>query len=260
MRVPTLLALLFLAACVPSITTDDDSPTADDDSTAADDDSTAMDDDSTAGDDDTMPSDDDSVPTDDDSTEPGDDDSVPGDDDTTPGGSLQWYMTCGDPVCSGWSASGNPICAGGQVVGQPCELRDAMCDPMDGCNAQYVCTDEDPAINCPISRRDAKRDIRYLSTAEKEQLSTQVLTMSLASWEYAIPGQPEGPHTGFIIEDQLPGSPAVQGDRVDLYGFTAMTVAAIQTQQQELAALRAEIVQLRASCAPAQASEATSRK
>jgi hypothetical protein len=217
MRALPLFALLI--ACDPTVG-DDDSNVADDDSTAADDDTT-------------------------------------GDDDTTPDPSLFWFYTCGDPVCSGYTPSGNPLCTGDQAQGNNCAPRDAVCDPQDGCNAQLLCTDTDPAVNCPISRRAWKRDIHYLSPGEQGQLATQVLQMPLATWEYAVPGQPDGLHTGFIIEDQAPGSPAVRGDRVDLYGFTTMAVAAIQQQQKEIEALRAEVQALRAA---AQDRDATSRR
>jgi hypothetical protein len=54
-------------------------------------------------------------------------------------------------------------------------------------------------------------------------------------------------HLGFIIEDMPEGSAAVlpSRDRVDLYGYTSMTVASLQHQQREIDALKAELAKLR---------------
>ena len=55
--------------------------------------------------------------------------------------------------------------------------------------------------------------------------------------------------SGFIIDDVVP-SPAVQqsGERVDMYGYQTMAVAALQVQARELAALRREVEELKATC------------
>ena len=51
---------------------------------------------------------------------------------------------------------------------------------------------------------------------------------------------------GFIIEDVEPSlSVDAPDDMVDLYGYTTMTVAALQAQARELAALRREVAGLK---------------
>jgi ketopantoate reductase len=74
----------------------------------------------------------------------------------------------------------------------------------------------------------------------------------LATWRYK--GEPEaGPaHLGFLIDDLVQGGvthPAVRpdGGHVDLYGYTSLTLAAVQEQAVGLAALQAELRALQAA-------------
>jgi hypothetical protein len=70
--------------------------------------------------------------------------------------------------------------------------------------------------------------------------------MKLATWRYKH--DPSKQRLGFMIDDNE-GSAAVDGprDMVDLYGYTSLTVAAIQNQAREIEALRKEIAALKAS-------------
>ena len=80
--------------------------------------------------------------------------------------------------------------------------------------------------------------------------------MRLATWRYTSEPESANPHLGFIIDDN-PGTAAVDatGDRVDLYGYTSMAVAAAQVQnkriealEREIQALREEIASVRGQC------------
>lgn len=166
------------------------------------------------------------------------------------------WPTCGDPVCSGWRPKGLPRC-GPHVAGDRCP-RGAVgleCDPVDACNTTLECGFTSPigSGGCPISRARFKRDIAYLDQAQVETLYGAVRGVKLATWFYKD-DPTAAPHTGFVIDDMASGSPAVMadGDHVDLYGYTSMTVAAVQAQarriddlEQQLAELRAELVALR---------------
>src|SRR5690348_2852262 len=57
---------------------------------------------------------------------------------------------------------------------------------------------------------------------------------------------PRSWNVGFIIDDVEP-SPAADSahDRVDLYGYTTMVVAALKAQARQLEALKREVEQLR---------------
>jgi hypothetical protein len=101
---------------------------------------------------------------------------------------------------------------------------------------------------CPISRRAAKRDIRYLDADDRRHLADQVLSLRLATYRYREPLPSAASHLGFVIDDVAGPSPSIasDGDHVDLYGYTSMAVAAIQQQAAEIAALRAEVASLRA--------------
>jgi hypothetical protein len=160
---------------------------------------------------------------------------------------LQWYQTCGDPVCGGYTPPADAVVCTDEAVGDPCGDGGVSCViPDDGCNAALLCTDTDPAVNCPISQRAKKRDIAYLSAAEQQAIARRLLATRLARYHYRDQPDSQPKHLGFIIEDQ-PDSPAVlpRGDRVDVYGYTSMAVATIQLQARELAALRAEVQALR---------------
>lgn len=163
---------------------------------------------------------------------------------------LQWFSTCGDPVCRGWSGqSGLPLCTT-QAEGQACDSTGDGCDPKSDCNSVLVCADHDPKQSgCPISSRRFKTEIHYLESAELAELAQSVDQIRLASYVYK-----SDPHAvrqlGFIVEDNA-GTPAVQLERsrVDLYGYTSMAVAAVQTQNKRVAALESEIGALRAELA-----------
>jgi hypothetical protein len=140
--------------------------------------------------------------------------------------------------------------------GDACTMDGAQCWPGGDCGVVLLCATSDPKNNpggCPISRASHKKDIDYLSDRQLASLHDDVMSMRLASWRYK--GEPEGAreHVGFIIDD-APDSAAVaaSGERVDLYGYTSMAVAAAQVQDKridalsrELAALRDEVTALR---------------
>ena len=109
-----------------------------------------------------------------------------------------------------------------------------------------------PNVGCPISTAKAKREIAYVDPEGTERLHEQLMSTRLATYRYKSPA-PEGMggsyarHLGFIIEDMPEGSAAVLAsrDRVDLYGYTSMTVASLQHQQREIDELKAELETLR---------------
>lgn len=160
----------------------------------------------------------------------------------------RWYTTCGAPVCGPDTEvpAGTGPCTD-QVEGDACQDEGGMCDPGRGCGVTLICAASDPKMEtggCPISRAHFKRDIHYLSRQERALLARQILQLPLATWRYH--GSDGERHLGFILEDVEP-SPSVDGprDRVNLYGYTSMTVAALQEQARELEALQAELVALR---------------
>jgi hypothetical protein len=100
---------------------------------------------------------------------------------------------------------------------------------------------------CPTSSRRYKDHIEYLDDKDLSALRDAVVRTRLATYRYR--GRSDD-HLGFIIEDQPNRSPAVlpSGERVDLYGYVSMTVAALQTQQKEIDDLRAELRHVREDC------------
>ena len=125
-----------------------------------------------------------------------------------------------------------------------------LCDPGDACNAHLMCTDTDPRMQpggCPISKRSFKDDIHYLSPAAVGERYQALLGVKLAEYRYKTEAPGGTPHLGFIIDDGVPAEALrASHDQVDLYGYTTLTVAAIQSQAREIEALKAEVAELRA--------------
>jgi hypothetical protein len=161
---------------------------------------------------------------------------------------LKMYTTCGDPVCGGPRANpGVPMCASSDVEGAPCRIEGVRCDFQSQCNQLLVCARKDPKTQvggCPISRRSFKSDVHYLDASEIARYQQELLTMKLATWRYKH--NPARRRLGFIIDDHE-SSVAVEdpGDRVDLYGYASLAVAALQRQAQQIAALEREVTLLK---------------
>jgi hypothetical protein len=176
---------------------------------------------------------------------------------------LHWYATCGDPVCGLPPREPTAPSCGSTQEGDACTEQDAMCDPGLGCGVKLRCADEPiDTSNCPISTRRHKTGIDYLQAADLEQLARTLQGIKLATYHYKQQAPAAQKHLGFIIED-APNSPAVfmNRERVDLYGYASMAVAALQVQEGKIQALERELSELRArleardeanmSCAPA---------
>jgi hypothetical protein len=175
-----------------------------------------------------------------------------GDSGTTAG--LQWYTSCGYPICPGPvdagpdadSVDASVVC---EAVGSTCTLKGQTCGTpsVANCGVVLVCDDHDPKGPseglCPISSRMFKDDIKYMGDAELEALHDEALRMKLATYNYKGQVADPGPkHLGFIIEDD-PHSLAVDEthNRVDLYGYVSMVVASMQVQEKEIAELKREL-------------------
>lgn len=167
----------------------------------------------------------------------------------------QWYRTCGDPVCNGYSeVFGLPTCTD--------QVEAAACDPDgevlscaiegDECNVRLSCTTEDPTQGpggCPISKASAKSDIRHVTPDDRAELARQLQTIRLATYRYTADPK-STPRLGFLIDDAPPPQTVFpHGERVDLYGTTSLAIAAIQDQQHTIDALRAELHALKAEVA-----------
>jgi Chaperone of endosialidase len=156
--------------------------------------------------------------------------------------SLRLWYTCGDPVCNGpRGAAGVPACTVEQAGGA-CTAEGSRCDPRDSCNRMLVCAASDPRLDggCPVSRASFKQDIKYLQAADLARYGAKVLRMRLATWRYKH--DPSKERLGFIVDDDE-ASPAADGERdmVDLYGYASLAIAAIQTQDHQIQALRRKL-------------------
>jgi len=164
--------------------------------------------------------------------------------------SLSLWNTCGDPVCGGFRDDPElPPCLDDVAVGDGCDTPGVVCEWGDGCNTRLTCAATDPRLRgCPISRLEYKRDVDYLEDGELAALRDGLMDIRLATWNYNEDAAERPARLGFIIEDVEP-SPSVDSERdmVDLYGYLSMAVAAIQTQEEELRTLRAQVEALNAT-------------
>jgi|CXWL01.1.fsa_nt_gi hypothetical protein len=99
-----------------------------------------------------------------------------------------------------------------------------------------------PPGGCPVSSRRAKRDVHYLTDAERQSLASQVLSTPLATYEYTDPALAGSRRLGFIIEDR-PSAFSVnpEANQVDLYGYVSELLATVQEQHRQISALREEV-------------------
>jgi hypothetical protein len=71
------------------------------------------------------------------------------------------------------------------------------------------------------------------------------MSYRLATYRYTLRDASPRSHLGFIIDDAAPSaSIASDGKRVDLYAYTSMAVAALQTQAREIERLKAGVAAL----------------
>lgn len=119
-------------------------------------------------------------------------------------------------------------------------------NPMNKCNATsagLICS------NGTVSRREFKKDIDYVSRAQRDELADDALAIPLATYRYKVEPADGKKHLGFIIDDQPESSPAVQADRthVDEYGYTTMLLATVQRQQEQIDAMNKKLEALERS-------------
>ncbi|MCA9522931.1 MAG: tail fiber domain-containing protein [Myxococcales bacterium] len=170
--------------------------------------------------------------------------------DDAPVGGLKWYKSCGDPVCRvNPGPSSAPPCTS-ETVGEPCSSVGATCDAGLGCGAVLVCAASDPRSGiggCPISQRRFKTEIRYLSARDRERFHRELMQIRLATYRYKTAPTNAPKRLGFIIDDVSSRTCIdAKRERVDLYGYTSMAVAALQVQARKIAALERELALLKA--------------
>jgi hypothetical protein len=125
-------------------------------------------------------------------------------------------------------------------VGDTCGTPSAA-----NCGVTLVCATQDPksGVGCPVSSRQYKDGIEYVGGAQLQQLHDEALGIRLATYRYKPQvDDPEPTHLGFILEDNAQ-TPAVdtKHNRVDMYGYVSMVVAAMQVQEKEIAQLREDL-------------------
>jgi hypothetical protein len=150
------------------------------------------------------------------------------------GGTCGWKITTCPPVPPELACGAN-VCKKGQTCCSGMPFPTPTC--IDG-------------MACPISQRQHKKDISYLSETDRQRLNDELMSFRLATYRYKSEPAADREHLGFIIDDVAPSAAVLQnGERVDMYGYQTMAVAALQVQARELAALRRELDELKTTCA-----------
>ena len=172
------------------------------------------------------------------------------------GGCAQFTGDCTNTKCGT-----NEICvqktAGVQTTHQCYPLpacgcsSSSMCECIGtcACGSNVTCQNSSSGISCvgPVSRREYKTDIEYVSDEEQRELARETLHTSLAEYRYKTEPESAKRHLGFIIDDMPANSPAVDGDgtHVDLYGYSTMLLATVKEQQKQIDALQKQVDELK---------------
>ena len=150
------------------------------------------------------------------------------------GGKCGWEITtCPAPppelVCGKNVCSKGQTCCEGMPLPQPTCINGTM---------------------CPISQRKHKKDISYLSQEESQRLSDELMSFRIATYHYKSESETDRKQLGFIIDDVAPSSAVMaSGERVDMYGYQTMAVAALQAQARDLADMKRQVEELKRTCA-----------
>ena len=167
------------------------------------------------------------------------------------------------------ACSCGPLCGPGSTGYWNCHAATTGCPatpanagtacPTSGATCTYQCGDGG-ARQCkdglwitanggpgPVSTRKVKDGIAYLDAAETDRIAREVQSMKLASWVYKGALADGRTHMGIVLEDQAPGSYAVdpRSNMVDLYGYSSMLLATAQSQQRQIEQQKKEIDALR---------------
>jgi hypothetical protein len=166
------------------------------------------------------------------------------------GGGLHWVYTCGYPVCRVPPVGAAPpplvddagaACA---PLGAACSTRGETCGtPSDNNCGRIEACEQNAPIACPRSSAKFKNDIHYVDESQLAELHEETMRVRLATYNYKGQyGDPDVKHLGFIIEDNPQSFAVDRGhDRVDIYGYLSMVVAAMQVQEKQIEELRQEL-------------------
>ncbi|HRE88010.1 MAG TPA: hypothetical protein PK095_02630 [Myxococcota bacterium] len=136
--------------------------------------------------------------------------------------------TCGDGLaCSDMGGQGR-CCPTGTSFTANISSFFGCCPDTDFCG----CKDG----QCPISRIEHKHELARVSDDELVRLGDALLATPLYTWRYD--DAPSATRFGFLIDEGAPPFAVLpDGERVDLYGYTSLAVAALKRQAARIDAL-----------------------
>lgn len=170
----------------------------------------------------------------------------------------------GNPTCADRGIAEGTPCADPNATdgGGSCVLGPSFRDDTDGredCRKwpqRLVCrsTPYSPDAGCRVSIAASKKQIQYLTAAERTQVAEEIRGLPLVRYRYKHQTDEVTPTVGIVIED-VPGASFVErdGKHVNLYSFVSATAAAYQAQAAELDVTRAQLRGLEARLADLEA-------
>jgi len=98
---------------------------------------------------------------------------------------------------------------------------------------------------CPQSLASVKKDIHYLSDAERAAIAADVRDLRVVRYRYKTEDDGASPTVGFLIDDAPNASFVDRAEgRVNLYSYATAIAVTMQQQDEELAALRRRVEEL----------------
>lgn len=149
------------------------------------------------------------------------------------------------PACEGETCAEGLACSDMAGQGRCCPEGTTLTANISSffgcCPDTDVCGCKDGA--CPISRLEHKHDLALVTDDELVRLGDALLATPLYTWRYD--DAPGATRFGFLIDESAPDFAVLpDGERVDLYGYTSLAVAALKRQRLELDALRLRLESL----------------
>lgn len=143
--------------------------------------------------------------------------------------------TCGETMaCSQMGGQGR-CCPTGTAYTANISSFFGCCPDTDLCGCQDG--------ECPISRVEHKHDIAEVSDDELFRLGEALLATPLYTWHYE--DDPGVTRFGFLIDESAPTFAVLpDGERVDLYGYTSLAVAALKRQKAVIESLETRLDRL----------------
>ncbi|MBI5126608.1 MAG: hypothetical protein HZA80_02500, partial [Candidatus Taylorbacteria bacterium] len=98
-----------------------------------------------------------------------------------------------------------------------------------------------------VSTRTSKKDIEYVSEADKESFLEKIRSVKIARYHYSAESSDAPQRLGLIAEEAPTEVLSVDGKGVDVYKFSTFVLAGVQVQDERITQLEKELAQTKVS-------------